>query len=94
MTFSTTMRVCVPEHTLVQEIEGEAALLNLDSERYFGLDDVGTRMWMALKSSESIQQAHELLLTEYDVEPEQLQQDLFDLIQKLIEHDLVRLSDQ
>jgi hypothetical protein len=30
---------------LVQELEGEAVLLNLASERYFGLDDVGTRIW-------------------------------------------------
>lgn len=90
--FPLATRVSRPEHVLMQEIEGESALLNLHSERYFGLDDVGTRMWTVLTSSDSIRQALELLAAEYDVEPEPLQEDLFDLLQQLVEHDLVRLS--
>jgi len=40
-----TMRAVVPAHVLIRHLDGESVLLNLESERYFGLDATGTRMW-------------------------------------------------
>src|SRR5437762_10901062 len=37
-------RVVVPQHVLVRFMDGESVLLNLETERYFGLDETGTRM--------------------------------------------------
>ena len=45
-----TMRAIVPAHVLIRHLEGESVLLNLDSERYFGLDATGTRMWQLATS--------------------------------------------
>ncbi|HEX5734962.1 MAG TPA: PqqD family protein [Blastocatellia bacterium] len=70
-------------------LAGESVLLNLKSEKYFGLDEMGTRMWGALTSSRSIQEAYEILLAEYDVEAERLRRDLSDLIEKLAEQGLI-----
>jgi hypothetical protein len=78
---------------LFRELRGEAVLLNLGSESYFGLDAVGTRMWMVLTAAASIQAAYEALLDEYDVEAEKLREDLDGLIGKLVEHGLVEISD-
>jgi Coenzyme PQQ synthesis protein D (PqqD) len=85
------MRAIKPNHVLFQEIGAESALLNLNKEHYFSLDDVGTRMWAVLVSAASIQEAQESLLCEYEVEAAQIQHDLYDLIQQLVEHDLVQL---
>jgi hypothetical protein len=87
-----TMRVSVPEHVLVRQIEGESVLLNINNERYFGLDKVGTRMWATLISADSIQTAYEALMREYEVDPEQLRQDLQVLIQKLVENGLIEVD--
>ena len=87
--FST--RVSIPPDVLVSSLAGESVLLNLKSEKYFGLDEVGTRMWGALTSSDSIQDAYETLLAEYDVEAERLRHDLNDLIEKLVEQDLIEV---
>ncbi len=84
-------RVSVPAHVLVQELAGESVLLDLNSEQYFGLDDVGTRMWKALASGQSIQAACESLRSEYDVEPDQLRQDLQQLVDQLVEHGLLEI---
>lgn len=86
-------RITKPEHVLIQEMDGEAVLLNLKSETYFGLDDVGMRMWQVLTASASIQKAYEVLLTEYEVPPQQLQQDLDELLGSLLEQGLVQISD-
>lgn len=88
------MKVSIPEDILFRELDGESVILNLKSERYFGLDEVGTRMWEALSSCELIQDAYEVLLAEYDVAPEQLRNDLYQLLEKLVEHGLVNVDSQ
>jgi hypothetical protein len=91
---SYTARIRVPEHVLMQELDGEAVLLNLKSEMYFGLDVVGMRMWQLLTTSPTIQDAYDLLLNEYEVPPRKLQQDLDDLLDKLVEQGLVQVSNE
>jgi hypothetical protein len=86
-------RVTTPDGVLVREISGESVLLNLNSESYFGLDAVGTRMWAALAASPSIESAYEALLNEYDVEPEHLRADLAAFIEKLAQLGLVEVCD-
>ncbi len=93
MTLSFEKRVLVPENILFRELEGESVILNIDSESYLGLDDVGTRMWAALTVSDSIQAAFETLQHEYDVKSDVLRTDIIDLLEKLIENGLVRVVD-
>jgi len=81
----------VPQAVLVNVIQGQAVLLHLGSERYFGLDEVGTEMWKALTTSESLQDAYEHLLAEYEVEPERLRADLQELLSKLVENGLLEV---
>ena len=52
-------RVVVPKHVLVRHLEGESVLLNLDTERYFGLDVTGTRMWALITTMPNIDAAYE-----------------------------------
>lgn len=85
-------QVSVPTDILMRELDGEAVLLNLNSERYFGLDKVGTRMWTALCKFESIQAAYEVLISEYDVDADLLRRDLNALVEKLLKHGLVEFS--
>jgi len=94
MAISFAARVSVPPDILISEVGGESVLLNLKSERYFGLDDIGTQMWKTLIASDSIQAAYETLLAEYDVEASRLREDLDDLIQKLMEQGLVEVGSE
>jgi hypothetical protein len=84
--------ISVPEDVLFREVEGEAVLLNTASGKYFGLDEVGTRMWTLLAEHGQVEPAYRALLEEYDVAPEQLQQDLLDLVGKLVAHGLIRVT--
>jgi hypothetical protein len=85
-------RVRVPEDVLLSDLDGESVILNLKTETYFGLDKVGTRMWSALTTADSIQAAYEALAAGYDVDPEQLRSDLSAILEKLLEHGLLELS--
>jgi hypothetical protein len=90
---SFAKRVSVPENVMVRQLEGESVILNLDTERYFGLDEMGTHMLTALTSSDSIQTACDALLEEYEVEPDLLRRDLGGLVGKLVEQGLVTIDD-
>ncbi|MDQ3174013.1 MAG: PqqD family protein [Acidobacteriota bacterium] len=85
-------QVILPADVLISNVSGESVLLNLNSERYFGLDEVGTRMLSVLTTCKSIQTAFEMLLEEYDVENGLLRQDLIDLIDRLVEQGLLEIA--
>jgi len=92
MTISFDARVSIPLDVLVSELAGELVILNLNSESYFGLDEVGTRMWKALTTSETIQSAYDGLLAEYEVSEDRLREDLINLLDKLVERGLVEVA--
>ncbi len=94
MAISFTDRVKVPDDVLISGLQSESVILNLDSERYYGLDEVGTRMMSVLTTSDSIQSAYEILLQEYDVEAEMLRQDLTSIIEQLVEQGLVEVTSE
>ena len=93
MTPTLKGRITPPDGVMCREIAGESVLLNLNSESYFGLDVVGTRMWAALTASPSIEAAYEVLLNEYEVEPERLRADLSSFIENLAQAGLIEVSD-
>lgn len=85
-------RASVPSHVLVRFLEGESVLLNLETERYFGLDATGTRMWQLLTVSPNIDAAYQGLLEEYDAEPELLRSNLSELLGRLVENGLLQVA--
>ena len=89
---SFSSQVTVPESVLFRELEGESVLLNLETESYLGLDEVGTRMWTVLTSTPSIEAAYEILVGEYAVDPDTLHRDIETLLKQLLEHKLVALE--
>ena len=63
------------------------------AHRYQCLDKYGTlsSFWQVLTTTGTIQEAYDLLLSEYDVEPDDLRQDISGLLDKLIDHGLVEI---
>ena len=89
---SFAARVSIPQDVLHQELDGKSVILNVESGRYFGLDDVGNRMWRALAETESIEHACKVLLAEFDVDEQKLRSDLGRLIVELLDHGLLKIE--
>jgi hypothetical protein len=85
-------RVRLPDDVLISRLQEESVILNLDSERYFGLDDVGTRFLSVLTASDSIEVAYQSLAEEYEVDREVLRQDLVALIQNLQQQGIIKVT--
>ena len=80
------------DDALFQEVGGEAVLLDLASERYFGLDPVGTRIWTLLADDNRLQAVCDALCAEYDADPVRIQDDLIALVTQMAEAGLVKLD--
>jgi len=91
VSLSLSSRVKISEHTLVQELSGEAVLLELSRGVYFGLDEVGTRIWQLLGDGRSLQETVTALVDEYDVTEQQGAEDLLALVRELEERRLIEI---
>ena len=81
----------VSSDILHNQVEEELVLLDLNTEKYFGLDETGTAFWKAVTGSPTIEDAYQELLATYEVEPEQLRTDLKNLLQELINQGLLKM---
>lgn len=85
-------KVTFAETVFAQEVDGEMVLLDMESENYFGLDEVGTSIWQAMQEKETLKEVFDILLEQYDVEAEVLEKDLSDFVAKLVESGLVKVE--
>jgi|SRR6516225_5306384 hypothetical protein len=92
MTISFSDRVEVPKHVMARFLDNECVFLNFDTELYYGLDEIGTRMWQAVTAAPCIEAAYEELFSEFDVEAEQLRQNFSELLERLVNYGLLRVQ--
>jgi len=78
------------DNVLFQEVGGEAVLLDLGSEQYFGLDPVGTRIWDLIDGTNTIGAVHRRLCEEYDAPSTTVESDLLSLVRQLLDAGLLQ----
>lgn len=86
-----SMSAAVPGHVHIRRTGRESVLLNADTEYYFGLDEMGTRMWELVTTRPTVELAYQQLLEEFEVEPELLRSHLLELVRTLSENGLLDL---
>jgi len=84
-------KITFADTVFAQEVDGEMVLLDMNSENYFGLDEVGTSIWQAMQEKENLKEVFEILLEQYEVEEDILKNDLITFVEKLEESGLVKV---
>jgi hypothetical protein len=74
------------------DLDGEAAILNIESGIYYGLDPIGAKIWNILQNPCSISDLINSITKEYDVEEERCKTDIFELVNDLIDNGLVKVN--
>jgi len=82
----------VSKETLYRDLKGEGILLQLETGQYYGLDDVGHRMWQLILELGDLDRVQEKLLAEYDVDPKKLGADLDRFTALLAEKKLIEIE--
>ena len=96
------MKAMISEHSTVvavkeqvySDLGGEVAILDLKGDLYYGLDEVGARIWQLIQEPRTVADIEEILLSEYEVEPDRCRRDLIALLQKLAQEELIEVRDE
>lgn len=76
--------VSIPADVLWQQVDDEVVVLDAAAGEYRGLNDVGSRMWIALEESPDVAAAYEQLCDLYEVDLDTLRRDLASFIERLV----------
>ncbi len=84
--------IVAAKNQVSSELAGEAVILNIDRGVYFGLDEIGARIWSLIQQPKSVSAVRDIIVEEYNVSADQCEQDLVELISKLADEGLVTVS--
>ncbi len=85
-------QITVPEAVLHQQLGEETVLLHLGTECYYGLDEVGSRVWQLLREHRALDPIVAALLSEYEVDETMLRGDLERLLDELADLGLIHVE--
>jgi hypothetical protein len=86
-------QIRVHQDVVWRDVDGEIVLLNVVTGQYFGLDDVGSRVWLLLQqdgdAGTSLETLRDRVVGEFDVDGPTATADLTALLQQLLDQQLV-----
>ncbi|MGH9279926.1 MAG: PqqD family protein [Acidimicrobiales bacterium] len=85
-------QITIPEGVLHQHLGAETVLLHLTTETYYGLDEVGSRVWQLLQEHDTVDPIVAALVSEYEVDEPALRADLERLLEQLAETGLIHVE--
>ena len=80
--------VAVPDQVSAS-LEDEAVVLHLKDGCYYGFNPVGARIWNLLEQPRTVGEIRDILLEEYEIQPQPLEEDLQRLLAELAERGLI-----
>lgn len=82
-------RFAIPAHIAAKLLKDEAVLLDLKEGFYFGLNDVGSRIWTLVGEEKSLSEICDQLLREYEVPRDELEKHVQSLLRELLGKGLI-----
>jgi len=86
--------IVVAKDQVSADLSGEAAILNLRTSTYFGLNTVGASIWKLVQEPKTVSQIRDAIIREYDVEPDRCEHDILELLQDLSKHGLIEIIEE
>lgn len=94
----TSQQVLSKDSIVVVSIEqiscdliGDAVILDLKKGIYYGLDEVGARVWTLIKEPRRVSEILDALIEEYDVDRDRCESDVMDLLRDLQGRELIEI---
>jgi Coenzyme PQQ synthesis protein D (PqqD) len=84
--------VTYSEDVLARTVDAEGIMVDLASGTYFGLDEIGNRIWELIGERRIVAEILDAVLAEYDVTREVAERDLLRLLGELEAKGLVKVT--
>ncbi|MEM8598313.1 MAG: PqqD family peptide modification chaperone [Bacteroidota bacterium] len=85
--------IAVTQGLTAADLGGEAVVLDPNSGRYYGLNELGARIFDLARKPRSVEWIMEALLQEYDVEERKLKEDLLAFLHEMEQRQLIEVTD-
>ena len=85
--------IALPQRVLFQTVEGGVVLLDIESGGYYGLNEVGSRIWALLHEERSPNEILSALRSEYGVPEEWLRSDIQRFLHHLQTNGLIQINE-
>lgn len=82
-------RYAISPQAIARTVGDETVILDLERGLYFGLDQIGARVWKLIGEGKALSEICAAMLEEYDVSQDQLERDIIVLVRSLSEHGLI-----
>ena len=83
--------ITVPDTVLYEQIDSEVVLFSLSTQHYYGLDELGTRVWQLVLEPHTVASILAALAEEYEVDAVVLRRDVERLFGELAANGLIKL---
>ncbi len=77
---------------LTAEVDKQMVMMNVESGRYLGLDDIGSVIWQRLETPRTFGELIDSLVVDYDADRSVIADDVRKLLSDMAVHGLVTLS--
>lgn len=74
------------------EVDGELVALHIDNGVCYGFNNTATRIWSLIEQPKRISEIREVLLSEYEVDPDSCETQLRDLLGELEKDGLIEMK--
>lgn len=85
-------KIKISENVLFQEIDNEYVLLNMRTELYFGLNDIGAKVWQIISQEGTTDTLIEKIMADYEVSADTLKADISELLNELSNEQLISIE--
>ena len=86
--------VVATQDQISSDLGGESVILNMKTGVYHGLNEVGARVWDLIEKPKAVKDIKQVLLDEYEVEPDVCTDDLFLLLNNLKTAGLIEVKNE
>jgi hypothetical protein len=92
--FLNDLKIVTAKDQISRDLDGEAAILNMKTGVYYGLNETGARIWQLVQVPIRIKKVLDVLITEYDVEYEQCEEELLSILNEMVNCELIMVVDE
>ncbi len=79
---------------LSNELDGETVMMSIESGKYYGLEEIATRIWQLLETPQAVSQLCDALVAEFDVTREQCEADVLPFLADLAKEGVAEVVDE
>ncbi len=89
---TTESIVVATKDQVSSDLAGETVLLSMDTGRYYGLGDVGSRIWELVRNPVRVSDICGVISQEYDVETERCEADVLRFLRDMLARSLIEVK--